>query len=67
MRAFLDLKPVKELGLLVTDCMRQKFMIRFMLLELEGTKPLGDTLRFIADPEELVFPITGFDEAFLMS
>ena len=29
---------------------------------IEGNKPLGDTLRFIADPEELVFPIAGFDE-----
>ena len=29
---------------------------------IEGTKPLGDTLRFIADPEELVFPIAGFDD-----
>ena len=29
---------------------------------IEGTKPLGDTLSFIADPEELVFPVAGFDE-----
>ena len=29
---------------------------------IEGNKPLGDTLRFIADPEELVFPIAGFDD-----
>ena len=29
---------------------------------IEGNKPLGDTLGFIADPEQLVFPIAGFDE-----
>ena len=29
---------------------------------IEGNKPLGDTLKFIADPEELVFSIAGFDE-----
>ena len=27
---------------------------------VEGTKPLGDTLSFIADPEELAFPVAGF-------
>ena len=27
---------------------------------VEGTKPLGDTLSFIADPEELEFPVAGF-------
>ena len=29
---------------------------------IEGSKPLGDTLKFIADPEGLVFPVAGFDE-----
>ena len=29
---------------------------------IEGSKPLGDTLSFIADPEELAFPVAGFDE-----
>ena len=29
---------------------------------IEGSKPLGKTLNFIADPESLVFPIAGFDE-----
>ena len=29
---------------------------------IEGTKPLGQTLEFIADPESLVFPIAGFNE-----
>ena len=29
---------------------------------VNGTKPIGNTLSFIADPEELVFPIAGFDE-----
>ena len=29
---------------------------------IEGNKPLGQTLEFIADPESLVFPIAGFDE-----
>ena len=29
---------------------------------IEGSRPLGDTLKFIADPEELVFPVAGFDE-----
>ena len=29
---------------------------------VEGTKPLGDTLSFIADPEELEFPIAEFNE-----
>ena len=29
---------------------------------IEGNKPLGDTLEYIADPEQLVFPISGFDE-----
>ena len=29
---------------------------------IEGNKPLGQTLEFIADPESLVFPIEGFDE-----
>ena len=28
---------------------------------IEGNKPLGQTLEFIADPESLVFPIEGFD------
>ena len=32
------------------------------VIGIEIKKPLGDTLRFIADPEELVFPIAGFDE-----
>ena len=29
---------------------------------IEGSRRLGDTLKFIADPEELVFSIAGFDE-----
>ena len=29
---------------------------------IEGNKPLGQTLEFIADPESLVFPIDGFNE-----
>ena len=29
---------------------------------IEGTKQLGQTLEFIADPESLVFPIAAFDE-----
>ena len=29
---------------------------------IEGNKSLGDTLRFIADPEQLVYPIAGFNE-----
>ena len=29
---------------------------------IEGNKPLGQTLEFIADPKSLVFPIEGFDE-----
>ena len=29
---------------------------------IEGRKPLGKTLDFIADPESLVFPIAGFTE-----
>ena len=29
---------------------------------IEENRPLGNTLRFIADPKELVFPIAGFDE-----
>ena len=29
---------------------------------IEGRKPLGKTLDFIADPESLVFPIAGFNE-----
>ena len=33
---------------------------------IEGTKPLGQTLEFIADPESLVFSITGFDEDLFM-
>ena len=28
---------------------------------IEGSKPLGNTLEFIADPESLVFSIVGFD------
>ena len=31
---------------------------------IEGSKPLGDTLKFIADPEGLEFPVAGFDEEF---
>ena len=30
---------------------------------IEGTKPLGQTLEFIADPESLVFRVDGFNEA----
>ena len=33
---------------------------------IEGTKPLGQTLEFIADPESLVFPIAGFNESLFM-
>ena len=29
---------------------------------IEGSKPLGQTLDFIADPKSLVYPIAGFDE-----
>ena len=29
---------------------------------IEGTKPFGDTLSFIADPEELAFPLAVFDK-----
>ena len=33
---------------------------------IEGNKPLGQTLEFIADPESLVFPIAGFNESLFM-
>ena len=35
---------------------------QFYAIGIEGNKSLGDTLRFIADPEQLVYPIAGFNE-----
>ena len=33
---------------------------------IEGDVTLGDTLKFIADPESLQFPVTGFDDDLFM-
>ena len=41
---------------------KAKIYDQIYAIGIEGTKPLGDTLKFIADPEELVFPVAGFDE-----
>ena len=33
---------------------------------IEGRDSLGDTLKFIADPESLQFPVAGFDDDLFM-
>ena len=48
-------KLIREPQSLVTLCMRLKFIIRCQLLALKVRNPLVNTLKFIADPESLVF------------